>query len=86
MVVVRDESVATRILDHVPWAVMKQNLAMKRWREDLAMEEVPMHLVPFWVQIKGIPLYLYSEENINRLASKYGELLEVEDVNHGGHH
>lgn len=59
---------------------MKQNLSVKRWREDIAMEEVSMHLVSFRVQMKAIPSYLCSEENINRLASKCGELLELEDM------
>ncbi|KAM1247946.1 hypothetical protein ACFX2J_043827 [Malus domestica] len=59
---------------------MKQNFSVKRWMEDLVIEEVSMHLVPFWVQMKAIPSYLCSEENINRLASKCGELLKLEDT------
>lgn len=47
VVLVRDEDVTTRILELVPWAVMKQNPYVKRWAEDLVMEEIPMHLVPF---------------------------------------
>lgn len=78
MVLVRDESVANRILELVPWAVMKQNLSVKIWTENLAMEEVPMHLVLFWVQMKKIPLSLCSEENISKLVNKCGDLIEVE--------
>ncbi|KAM1109719.1 hypothetical protein ACFX13_009252 [Malus domestica] len=74
VVLVKDENVANQIFEQVPWAVMKENLYVKRWMEDLAMEEVPMHLVPFWVQMKGIPLSLCSEEKIKRLVNKVGDL------------
>ncbi|KAM2508847.1 hypothetical protein COP2_031730 [Malus domestica] len=80
VILVRDENIASKILEMVPWAVMKQNLSVKRWVDELAMEEIPMHLVPFWVQMKGIPPRLCSTENISRLASRCGELLEVEDI------
>ncbi|KAM1263060.1 hypothetical protein ACFX13_028779 [Malus domestica] len=80
VILVRDENIASKILEIVPWAVMKQNLFVKRWVDELAMEEIPMHLVPFWVQMKGIPPGLCSTENISRLASRCGELLEVEDI------
>ncbi|KAM1127252.1 uncharacterized protein LOC126626742 [Malus sylvestris] len=80
VILVRDENIATRLLEQVPWGVMKQNLSVKRWTEDLAMEEIPMHMVLFWVQMKGIPPCLCSEGNLNRLANKCGDLLEVEDI------
>ncbi|XP_068312539.1 uncharacterized protein At4g02000-like [Pyrus communis] len=80
VVLVCDESVANRILELVPWAVMKQNLSVKRWTENLVIEEVQMHMVHFWVQMKGIPPSLCSDGNISRLANKYGDLMEVEDL------
>lgn len=36
-------------------------------------------LVPFWIQIRGVPLYLSSEENVRKLAEKIGEDEEIED-------
>ncbi|KAM1861130.1 hypothetical protein ACFX13_013224 [Malus domestica] len=49
----KDERMAKRILDQVPWAVMKKNFSVKKWLPDLAVEEVQLELVPFWVQIRG---------------------------------
>lgn len=80
IIIVRDEEMASRILEQVPWAVMKQNFSVKRWPSDLALEEVQVELVPFWVQMKGIPLYLCTEDSASRLAREIGELLEVEDL------
>ncbi|KAM1122858.1 hypothetical protein FF1_004321 [Malus domestica] len=77
---VPDESVATRILSQAPWAVMKQNFSVCRWPVELALEEVQVELIPFWVQIRGIPLGLTSERNVRRLVRDVGEFLELEDL------
>lgn len=53
IITVRDEEVASRILQSVPWAVMKHNFVVKRWPLELALEEVQMEIVLFWVQIRG---------------------------------
>ncbi|KAM1306920.1 hypothetical protein TB2_009159 [Malus domestica] len=47
IITVHDESTAVRILNQVPWAVMKQNFSIKRWPPELALEEIQMELVPF---------------------------------------
>ncbi|KAM1715701.1 hypothetical protein ACFX1X_023728 [Malus domestica] len=44
---VQDDSVATKIIDQVPWAVMKQNFSVRRWPVELALEEVSMENIPF---------------------------------------
>ncbi|KAM0988228.1 hypothetical protein ACFX2A_012416 [Malus domestica] len=49
----QDETMATRILAQVLWAVMKQKFSVKKWPPELALEEVKMAVVPFWVQIRG---------------------------------
>ncbi|KAM1989816.1 hypothetical protein ACFX15_031134 [Malus domestica] len=74
-----DQSVAKKILAQVPWAVMKKNFVVKAWPSDLALEEVDMKTVPFWVQIWGIPLSLVSKENVTRLIKTAGVFLEMED-------
>ncbi|XP_068331391.1 uncharacterized protein At4g02000-like [Pyrus communis] len=79
IITVQDERSAERILSQVPWAVMKQNFSIKRWPPELAIEEIPMELVPFWVQIRGVPLCLCTETNVRRLAKEIGELMEIED-------
>ncbi|KAB2625965.1 hypothetical protein D8674_017625 [Pyrus ussuriensis x Pyrus communis] len=79
IITVKDESSAERILSQVPWAVMKQNFSIKRWPSELAIEEIPMELVHFWVQIRGVPLCLCTETNVRRLAKEIRELVEIED-------
>ncbi|XP_070665151.1 uncharacterized protein [Malus domestica] len=54
------------------------------WAQELALEEIQLHLVPFWVQIRGVPLYLITEENARRLARNgvagYGEWMKTAAV------
>ncbi|KAM1553593.1 hypothetical protein TB2_006255 [Malus domestica] len=79
IITVQDESTASMILSQVPWAVMKQNFSVRRWEKELALEEINMHIVSFWIQVRGVPLYLCSEENVKRLAMQIGEFQELED-------
>lgn len=79
IITVHVENTATKILNQVPWAVMKQNFAIKKWPTELALEEVNMEVVPFWIQIRGGPPNLSSEENIRCLAAKIGEVEDIED-------
>ncbi|KAM1612308.1 hypothetical protein ACFX1Z_000989 [Malus domestica] len=39
-----------------------------------------MSKVLFWIQIRGVPLYFISENNVRRLAAKIGEFVELEDT------
>ncbi|KAM0977288.1 hypothetical protein ACFX2I_020017 [Malus domestica] len=52
IIVVQDESMASKIIDQMPWAVMKKNFVVKKWNPALALEEVEMEIVPFWIQIR----------------------------------
>lgn len=80
IITVRDEETASQILNQVPRAAIKQNVSVKRWRPKLSLEEIRIHLVPFWVQMKGIPLNLGTKENVKKLTTEVKEFLELEDV------
>ncbi|KAM2931996.1 hypothetical protein FF1_040127 [Malus domestica] len=79
IIIVPDENSARQILSQVPWTVMKKNFSVKRWSQDLALEEIQWDLVPFWVQIRGVPLCLCSPSNLTKLASAIGQVEEVEN-------
>ncbi|KAM2424619.1 hypothetical protein ACFX1W_022159 [Malus domestica] len=70
---------ASQILEQVPWAVMKKVFSVKKWPPELALEEVEMETVPFWVQIRGVPLGLMSETNIQRLTQAAGQFIILDD-------
>ncbi|KAM1025324.1 hypothetical protein ACFX15_037842 [Malus domestica] len=80
IITVQDESTTGKILSQVPWAVMKQNFSIKRWPKEMALEEIEVAKVPFWVQIRGVPPCLISVANVQRLAKEIGEFVEVENL------
>lgn len=49
IITMQDEGTATRILNQVPWAVMKQNFSVHKWLPELILEEIKLELVHFWV-------------------------------------
>ncbi|CAL2247326.1 unnamed protein product [Prunus armeniaca] len=77
----QDEDMAKKILDNGPWSIMKQFFPVKRWPSELAIEEVDMINLPFWVQIRGIPLNLCMEDNAEKLGNKIGEVLQYDSPN-----
>ena len=58
---------------------MKQNFSIKKWPHELALEDINMEVVLFWIQIRGVQPNLCSGDNIRCLASKVGEVEEIED-------
>ncbi|KAM1605423.1 hypothetical protein ACFX1Z_026279 [Malus domestica] len=79
LILVQDKSMASKILEQVPWAVMKKVFSVKKWPPELALEEVEMETVPFWVQIRGVPLGSTSLSNIQRLTQVAGQFIVLED-------
>ncbi|CAL9010678.1 unnamed protein product, partial [Prunus brigantina] len=63
-ITVQDEDLSGKILELGPWFVMRQCFSVKRWPLALAVEEIDTHLVPFWVQVRRIPLNLYMDDNV----------------------
>ncbi|KAI5334289.1 hypothetical protein L3X38_024422 [Prunus dulcis] len=76
-----DEDMARKILERGPWSVMRHCFSVRRWPLELAVEEIDTHLVPFWVQVRGIPLNLCTEENAVKIGRKIGDLVEYENPN-----
>ncbi|KAB2626047.1 hypothetical protein D8674_017707 [Pyrus ussuriensis x Pyrus communis] len=66
----------------VPWAVMKKVFSIVKWPPELALEELELNAVPFWTQIRGIPLGLASVENVQRVIKEAGEFIAMEDPGH----
>lgn len=58
---------------------MKQNFSVKIWPKELALEEIELEMVPFWVQIPPRGTCLVSEANVRRLSKEIGEFVELKD-------
>ncbi|XP_050121457.1 uncharacterized protein LOC126599164 [Malus sylvestris] len=84
---VNDEITAAKIIDQVPWAVMKQNFSVKRWPLELALEEIDLHTISFWIQIRGVPPSLSSKANIRAggLSLWWDDSIQVEITDSSKH-
>ncbi|XP_070662491.1 uncharacterized protein [Malus domestica] len=81
---VKDESMASKLLEQASWAAMKKIFSIKKWPSDLALEEIVLENVPFWVQIRGVPMCFVSLQNIKRLTKEVGEFIAIEDPGKAG--
>lgn len=62
-----------------PWFILNHMLSLQEWRRQTVVSEVDFSLVPFWVQIHGLPLGAMTENNGTKIARKIREPLEVEE-------
>jgi hypothetical protein len=73
------QSHVDRILQQGPWNIRGSLLLLQPWSPDLALEEVELHLCPFWIQLHGLPTQNMTLRNANRIGKVLGNLLEAEN-------
>lgn len=69
----------TRIMSEAPWNILGSLLCLHRWTPQIDIHEIVFRYSPFWIQIHGVPLERISRVNAERIASKVGDVEEVED-------
>lgn len=74
-----DEDKARKVLEDGPWSVMGSILSLQPWEPQKSVFEVKFNLIPFWVQIHGLPLDVMNVKNVSKIASLIGEILLVEN-------
>jgi hypothetical protein len=60
----------TKIMDQGPWNVRGSLLLLKPWSPDLALDEINLHLCPFWVQAHGLPRQNMAAVNSVKIAQR----------------
>ncbi|KAI5322351.1 hypothetical protein L3X38_031423 [Prunus dulcis] len=78
-VIFQDEGMADQIINECPWSVMGFCFNVQRWPNYMAIEELPLHNVAYWIQAHRIPLNLLTAGNALEIGEKLGEVKEVED-------
>ena len=51
---------------------------LKRWSPDLTWQEVDFSTSLVWVQVHGLPPFWKTEDNLRRIGSRVGSVLEVD--------
>lgn len=72
-----------KILEEAPWNIMGHVLVLSKWNPQVSMHEIEYNHTPFWIQIHGMPLELFSKQNAIRAGNRVGSVIEVEDPFNG---
>ncbi|XP_024004977.1 uncharacterized protein LOC112082109 [Eutrema salsugineum] len=70
------EEMLENVLRRGPWAFSDRMLVLQRWTPQL--DPVMLNFIPFWVQVRGIPLQFLNEDVIRHIGCAMGMVLEVE--------
>ncbi|EOA28936.1 hypothetical protein CARUB_v10025184mg, partial [Capsella rubella] len=63
------------VLRRSPWAFNDRMLVLQRW---FPLENPPLiNFIPFWIQIRGIPLQFLNREVISHIGRSIGPLLDI---------
>ncbi|KAB1213878.1 hypothetical protein CJ030_MR5G017141 [Morella rubra] len=66
------------VLAHSPSNVKGQLMVFKQWENEIVLQEVSFRLVPFWVQVHGLPRNRMGKANAKYIGLKLGKLLELD--------
>ena len=59
-------------------------MVLKRWSPDLTWQEVEFSSSTIWVQVHGLPTLWRTEENLRKVGSKVGSILDVDLIGDAG--
>lgn len=60
-------------------------LSLQYWIPEVAMYEIELSLVLFWVQLHGLPLGTMTSKNVVTLMEQMGDIVEGENPLLDGH-
>lgn len=67
-----DAATRDRILEKGPWQIKGQSLIVRKWAADMENLEMYLKKLPVWVELKGIPLELFTRRGIGYISSVLG--------------
>lgn len=74
----RHEVDANRAFHRRPWSCKGGHLILKKWSPDITWQEVDFSSSTFWVQVHGLPALWCTEDNLKRIGSRLGKVIEVD--------
>ena len=67
------------ILANQPWSFDKHLMVLQRYEKDMDVEELPFNLMPFWVQVHGIPIRLRNQRVVEGICETIGPVCSAPD-------
>ena len=73
-----------KVYSRRPWSIRGGHLVLKRWSPKLTWQEVDFSTSSIWVQVHGLPPLWRTEDNLKRIGSRVGSVLEVDLTGESG--
>ena len=73
-----------KVYSRRPWSIRGSHLVLKRWSPKLTWQEVDFSTSSIWVQVHGLPPLWRTEDNLKRIGSRVGSVLEVDLTGESG--
>lgn len=68
---------AHKVYHKRPWSCKGGHLILKKWSPEVTWQEVEFSSSTFWVQVHGLPTLWNIEDNLRKIGSRLGEVIEV---------
>lgn len=66
------------IENHGAWNFQGIHTMIERWNGGIPLEENKFNKINFWVQFRGVPPKMVTKENVYKLATRIGEVLQAD--------
>lgn len=66
------------VLNAGPSFIDQRPMLLKRWKSGIKFEDISLDCFPIWVKLWHVPLELFTNERLSRIASAIGELLYMD--------
>lgn len=70
------EEAMENVLRRGPWAFADRMLIMQRWSS--SVNPLMLNFIPFWIQIKGIPLQFMNQDVVMHIGRTLGQYMDVD--------
>ena len=67
-----------KVYSRRPWSIKRGHIVLKRWSPELTWQEVDFSTSSLWVQVHGLPPLWRTEDNLKRIGSRVGSVLDVD--------
>ena len=72
------EAAADFILENGPWSVHGKTMTINRWPMMSRLEDLPLHLLPIWIQIHGLQRGNMTADMAQLIGLNLGRIIEVD--------
>ncbi|KAJ4832948.1 hypothetical protein Tsubulata_024091 [Turnera subulata] len=73
------EADCDKIMRDVPWLMANCDMNFSRWSARMSINQIPMRLTVFWIQLYELPLECLDEYKIKKICNIFPTWFEIDD-------